>query len=56
MTSRRSVERQARTKVARAFVAALMGTVHVVLEPLHAPLQLRSFHPFAGDAASLTGT
>ena len=47
---------QARTKVARAFVTALMGTEQVRLDPLHAPLHVRSFHPFAGDAASRTGT
>jgi hypothetical protein len=41
--------------VAPALVAALMGTVQVVFAPRQAPLHLRSFHPFAGFAVSVTG-
>jgi hypothetical protein len=41
--------------VARALAAALIGTVHVSLEPRHAPLHERSFQPFAGVATSRTG-
>jgi hypothetical protein len=41
--------------VARAPVAAVIGTVQTRLVPLHAPLQERSFQPFAGVAVSLTG-
>ena len=40
---------------ARALVAALIGTVHVFFAPRHAPLQERSFQPFAGVAVSATG-
>ena len=46
---------QRRTNVARTVVAALIGTVHAFLAPLHAPLQERSFHPFAGLAWSRVG-
>ena len=42
-------------KVARAFVAALIGTVQAFFEPRQAPLQDLSFHPFAGDAVKRTG-
>lgn len=48
-------ERQTRTKVARALVTALIGTVHVFFAPRHAPLHDRSFQPLAGVAVSLTG-
>ena len=41
--------------VARAFAAALIGTVQTFFEPRQAPLQDLSFHPFAGDAVSRTG-
>ena len=41
--------------MARAFVAPLIGTVHVFLAPRQAPLQERSFQPFAGVAVSRTG-
>jgi hypothetical protein len=41
--------------VARALVAALIGTVHVFLAPRQAPLQERSFQPFAGVAVRRTG-
>ena len=41
--------------VARAFVAPLIGTVQVFFEPLQAPLQDLSFHPFAGDAVRRIG-
>jgi hypothetical protein len=36
-------------------VAASIGTVHVGLEPRHAPLHERSFQPFAAVAVSRTG-
>ena len=36
-------------------MAALIGTVHDVRAPRHAPLQERSFQPFAGVAISRTG-
>ena len=42
-------------KVARAFVAALIGTVQAFFEPRQAPLQDLSFHPFAGAAISRRG-
>ena len=41
--------------MARALVAALIGTVHVFLAPRQAPLQERSFQPFAGVAVRRTG-
>ena len=41
--------------MARAPVAALIGTVQVDFAPLHPPLHERNFHPFAGFAASFTG-
>ena len=44
-----------RTNVARALVAALIGTVHVFLVPRHAPLHERSLQPFAGVAVRRTG-
>jgi hypothetical protein len=40
--------------VARALVAALIGTVHVFFAPRQAPLQERNFHPLAGAAVNLT--
>ena len=41
--------------VARAFVAALIGTMQALFEPWQAPLQDLSFHPLAGDAVRRTG-
>ena len=41
--------------MARALVAALIGTVQDLFAPRHAPLQERSFQPFAGVAVSRTG-
>jgi hypothetical protein len=41
--------------VARADDAAFMGTVQVFFAPRQAPLQERSFHPFAGVAVRRTG-
>ena len=47
---------EARTKTARALVAAVIGTVQVSLVPLHAPVQERNLHPGAGLAVNRSGT